>query len=79
MKSLWSESCNFRKREALNKDIKTDVLVIGAGIAGILTAYMLKQKGREVVVIDAAEIAEETEETTDFKEETEETEEGSEE
>ena len=57
MKSLWSESCNFRKREALNKDIKTDILVIGAGIAGILTAYMLKQKGREVVVIDAAEIA----------------------
>ncbi|WP_283692865.1 FAD-dependent oxidoreductase [Clostridium perfringens] len=57
MKSLWSESCKFRKREALNKDIKTDVLVIGAGIAGILTAYMLKQKGREVVVIDAAEIA----------------------
>ncbi|MDU6175055.1 MAG: FAD-dependent oxidoreductase [Clostridium perfringens] len=57
MKSLWSESCKFRKREALNKDIKTDVLVIGAGIAGILTAYMLKQKGRDVVLIDAAEIA----------------------
>ncbi|EHK2354778.1 FAD-dependent oxidoreductase [Clostridium perfringens] len=57
MKSVWSESCKFRKREALNKDIKTDVLVIGAGIAGILTAYMLKQKGREVVLIDAAEIA----------------------
>lgn len=57
MKSVWSESCKFRKREALNKDIKTDVLVIGAGIAGILTAYMLKQNGREVVVIDAAEIA----------------------
>ncbi|WP_415298026.1 FAD-dependent oxidoreductase [Clostridium perfringens] len=57
MKSVWSESCKFRKREALNKDIKTDVLVIGAGIAGILTAYMLKQKGRDVVVIDAAEIA----------------------
>ncbi|HAT4125091.1 FAD-dependent oxidoreductase [Clostridium perfringens] len=57
MKSVWSESCKFRKREALNKDIKTDVLVIGAGIAGVLTAYMLKQKGREVVVIDATEIA----------------------
>lgn len=56
MKSVWSESCKFRKREALNKDIKTDVLVIGAGIAGILTAYMLKQKGREVIVIDASEI-----------------------
>lgn len=57
MKSVWSESCKFRKREALNKDIKTDVLVIGAGIAGILTAYMLKKKGRDVVLIDAAEIA----------------------
>ena len=57
MKSVWSESCKFRKRDALNKDIKTDVLVIGAGIAGVLTAYMLKQKGREVVLIDAAEIA----------------------
>lgn len=57
MKSVWSESNKFRKREALNKDIKTDVLVIGAGIAGILTAYMLKQKGRDVVLIDAAEIA----------------------
>lgn len=57
MKSVWSESCKFRKREALNKDIKTDVLVIGVGIAGILTAYMLKQNGREVVLIDAAEIA----------------------
>lgn len=57
MKSVWSESCKFRKREALNKDIKTNVLVIGAGIVGILTAYMLKQKGRDVVLIDAAEIA----------------------
>ncbi|MDK0679813.1 FAD-dependent oxidoreductase [Clostridium perfringens] len=57
MKSVWSESCKFRKREALNKDIKTDVLVIGAGIAGVLTAYMLKQNGRDVVLIDAAEIA----------------------
>ena len=56
MKSVWSESCNFEKREALNKDIEVDTLVIGAGIAGILTAYMLKQSGKEVVLIDAAEI-----------------------
>ena len=49
MKSVWSENCSFRKREVLNKDIETDILVIGAGIAGILTAYMLKQKGKNVV------------------------------
>ena len=53
MKSVWSENCNFRKTEVLNKDIETDILVIGAGIAGILTAYMLKQKGKSVVLIDA--------------------------
>lgn len=54
MKSVWSENCSFRKREVLNKDIETDILVIGAGIAGILTGYMLKQKGKNVVLIDAA-------------------------
>ncbi|HHD2751778.1 TPA: FAD-dependent oxidoreductase [Clostridium perfringens] len=57
MKSVWSESCKFRKRNGLNKDLKTDTLIIGAGIAGILTAYMLKQNGRDVILIDAAEIA----------------------
>ncbi|NEU03708.1 FAD-dependent oxidoreductase [Clostridium senegalense] len=56
MKSVWSESCKFKRREVLDKDIKTDILIIGAGIAGILTAYMLKQEGRDVVLIDAAEV-----------------------
>ena len=57
MESVWSESCKFRKREVLNRDIKADVLIIGAGISGILTAYMLKQNGRDVILIDAAEVA----------------------
>ncbi|WP_040330058.1 FAD-dependent oxidoreductase [Clostridium ihumii] len=57
MESVWSESCKFRKREVLSRDIKADVLIIGAGISGILTAYMLKQNGRDVILIDAAEVA----------------------
>lgn len=57
MKSIWSESCKFDKREELKGDIKTDVLIIGAGIAGILTGYLLKKSGKEVVIIDKAEIA----------------------
>ena len=57
MKSVWSDNCNFEKREILNKDITTDILVIGAGIAGILIAYALKENNREVVIIDAAEVA----------------------
>jgi len=56
MKSVWSESCNFKKRESLNGNVETDAVVIGAGITGILTAYMLKKKGINVVVIEAEEI-----------------------
>lgn len=57
MQSIWNESCKFRKRDVLNKDIKTDTLIIGAGMAGILTGYMLKQNGIDVVLIDAAKMA----------------------
>ena len=57
MKSIWDESCKFNKREELKGDIKTDILIIGAGIAGILIGYFLKQNGREVVLIDKSEIA----------------------
>ena len=57
MQSIWSESCKFRKREVLDKDIKTDTIIIGAGMAGILIGYMLKQNGIDVILIDAAEMA----------------------
>lgn len=57
MKSIWDESCKFDKREELKGDIKTDILIIGAGITGILIGYFLKQSGREVVLIDKSEIA----------------------
>jgi glycine/D-amino acid oxidase-like deaminating enzyme/nitrite reductase/ring-hydroxylating ferredoxin subunit len=57
MESVWSSEVNFKKREALNQNIECDVLVIGAGMAGLLTAYMLTKSGREVVVIDARRIA----------------------
>lgn len=57
MKSVWSDNCHFKKREALNKDIEADILVIGAGMAGILIAYMLKKNGMNVVLIDAGKTA----------------------
>ena len=57
MKSIWDESCKFDKREELKGDIKTDVLIVGAGITGILIGYFLKKSGRDVVLIDKAEIA----------------------
>lgn len=57
MESVWNSEVNFRKREVLSKDIECDILVIGAGMAGLLTAYMLTKSGREVVVIDAKSTA----------------------
>jgi glycine/D-amino acid oxidase-like deaminating enzyme len=38
--------------EALPGDVKTDVLVVGAGISGAMIAQALAEAGREVVVID---------------------------
>lgn len=42
--------------ERLQGDIKTDVLIIGGGIAGILCAYMLKQAGVDCVLLEKGEI-----------------------
>jgi len=57
MESVWSSEVKFKKRETLNRNIECDVLIIGAGMAGLLTAYMLSKSGREVVVIDARSTA----------------------
>lgn len=56
MKSVWQDQCKFDKRASLDKNLDTDVLIIGAGIAGILTAYILKEEGINSVIIDAEEI-----------------------
>ena len=57
MESVWNSEVDFKKRETLSKNIECDILVIGAGMAGLLTAYMLTKSGREVVVIDAKSTA----------------------
>ncbi|MBQ2986716.1 MAG: FAD-dependent oxidoreductase [Tyzzerella sp.] len=53
MISIWSDSVKFPSFEQLKKDIKTDVLIIGGGITGILCAYMLKQAGIDYVLVEA--------------------------
>src|SRR5688572_3880232 len=37
---------------SLEGDISTSVCVVGAGIAGLTTAYLLLEKGKQVIVVD---------------------------
>ncbi len=45
------------EREALPGNRRVQTVVIGAGMAGILTAYFLKKEGVDVVVVEAGRIA----------------------
>ncbi len=57
MESIWKENISLRERQQLQEDIRADVAVIGAGMAGLLTACLLQEKGIQVVVIDGDAIA----------------------
>src|SRR5438477_5782883 len=55
--SIWMATAEISSRRALTQDIAADVCVVGAGIAGLTTAYLLADEGRFVVVLDDGPIA----------------------
>lgn len=57
MKSLWSKTTEVPKQKSLEEDLRVQNVVIGAGMAGVLTAYLLQEKGQEVIVLEAKELA----------------------
>jgi Glycine/D-amino acid oxidases (deaminating) len=50
--SIWMATANTPSPSRLKESIRTDVCIIGAGIAGLSTAYLLAREGRSVVVLD---------------------------
>ncbi len=50
--SYWEASEDLIKKDSLIESIETDICIIGAGISGLTTAYLLTKAGREVIVID---------------------------
>ena len=56
MKSVWSDHSNIPQFPQLRKDIKTEVLIIGGGMCGVLCAYFLEQKGIDYVLVEGERI-----------------------
>src|SRR5947208_15533794 len=51
----WKDSLKEFQGPPLTADLTADVCVVGAGIAGLTTAYLLAEAGRQVTVIDASD------------------------
>lgn len=56
MESVWRDISAVPSFPALDKDMKTDVLIIGGGIAGILTAYYLHNKGVDYTLVEKGRV-----------------------
>lgn len=57
MNSIWTQNCQIARREPLPGDRSTQVVVIGAGLTGILTAWELGCRGMQVMVLERGRIA----------------------
>jgi len=55
-KSAWM-SVDTPLTEALSRDMQADVCIVGGGIAGLTTAYLLLKEGRKVLVLEDGFIA----------------------
>lgn len=56
-KSLWMSTASVPQEPSLANDMTVDICVIGAGIAGLTTAYLLARQDLRVVVVDSRHIA----------------------
>ena len=56
-KSVWTENVKLPSFKALEKDAKTNVLIIGGGICGILCAYYLQKSGIDYMLVEVNKIA----------------------
>ena len=51
------ETTAVSRHQSLSRDTEADVCVVGAGIAGLTTAYQLACEGRKVIVLDDGPVA----------------------
>lgn len=56
MNSIWTEDVKLPQFPALMEDKKTDVLIIGGGMAGVLCAYFLQKAGVDYILVEGDRI-----------------------
>jgi glycine/D-amino acid oxidase-like deaminating enzyme/nitrite reductase/ring-hydroxylating ferredoxin subunit len=54
---FWIDSAPIQKFPKLQRNISVDVVVVGAGVTGITTAYFLKKAGLTVALIERERVA----------------------
>jgi glycine/D-amino acid oxidase-like deaminating enzyme/nitrite reductase/ring-hydroxylating ferredoxin subunit len=54
---FWIDSTPIRRFPKLQRNINVDIVVIGAGVTGITTAYLLKKAGATVALIERERVA----------------------
>lgn len=65
MKSFWKQTAAMPSFKPLTEDAAADVCVVGGGIAGLTTAYLLMKAGKSVCLLESHELASgQTERTT---------------
>ncbi len=57
MESIWTSTETLPHSPALHGEHRTNVLVIGGGVAGLLCAYHLRKAGLSCIVAEAASVA----------------------
>ncbi|HET9371463.1 MAG TPA: FAD-dependent oxidoreductase [Vicinamibacterales bacterium] len=55
--SFWIDSAQLPRFPRLSRPLSADVVVIGGGITGLTTAYLLKRLGRTVVLLERDRLA----------------------
>jgi glycine/D-amino acid oxidase-like deaminating enzyme/nitrite reductase/ring-hydroxylating ferredoxin subunit len=55
--SVWAATVPLPQSSPLEQNVHVDVCIVGAGIAGLTTAYLLSRAGKRVAVVDDGPVA----------------------
>ncbi|WP_074035847.1 FAD-dependent oxidoreductase [Exiguobacterium profundum] len=54
--SFWRDIAKEQSTTSVHQDLSSEVVVVGAGITGVLTALLLAEQGKQVMLVEAARL-----------------------